>query len=73
MHLQVFPQDREKPQGLLRVWSEPDQAWTLTSATDEQVLDHLAEAAAERARSAGAKAITRARAENAAPPSPRKS
>jgi len=67
--LQVYPQDPEEPDGeKLRVWSGPEAAWVLEDATDEQVLELLEEVAVDRARSAGLKAIVRARTENPAVP-----
>lgn len=73
--LQVFPQDPAAPledrlTGPLRLYNWPEQRWVLENASEEQVLDALAEAAAERQRSAGVKAIASARRENPSAPPP---
>lgn len=72
-HLAVYPQDPKEPKaGTLRVWNTVSQTWALEDASEDLVLELLAEAGADRARSAGVKAIARARLENPPAPAPKK-
>lgn len=60
-HLELFVQDENHPEGLLRVWNSVTDTWELENATDAQVLEVLCAAAVERAVSSARKSIQRAR------------